>query len=97
MVRDIYPGLNSVNRPNSSYPQYLSVYHRDPNDSTKDLLLFLANTEAYGTELWRSDGTTAGTQMVKDIHEGSRNINSDNVSSRIFSYALSNNILYFSA
>jgi len=31
---------------------------------------FTANDPLHGTELWRSDGTTAGTWMVKDIFPG---------------------------
>jgi ELWxxDGT repeat protein len=34
------------------------------------VLLFAADDGADGTELWRSDGTTAGTTLVKDINPG---------------------------
>ena len=34
------------------------------------LLYFTAWDAAHGTELWRSDGTSAGTMMVKDIYPG---------------------------
>jgi len=34
-------------------------------------LFFTAKTDANGDELWVSDGTTAGTKMVKDINPGS--------------------------
>lgn len=37
------------------------------NDNT---LLFAAVTEASGIELWKTDGTNAGTVMVKDIYPG---------------------------
>lgn len=33
-------------------------------------IFFTAQSEAHGTELWKSDGTSAGTQMVKDINPG---------------------------
>lgn len=33
-------------------------------------LYFTANTPGFGTELWTSDGTSSGTQMVKDINPG---------------------------
>ena len=34
-------------------------------------LYFVGNDGANGYELWKSDGTTAGTVMVKDIAPGS--------------------------
>ena len=34
-------------------------------------LFFTANVGASGSELWRSDGTEAGTVLVKDIYPGS--------------------------
>lgn len=33
-------------------------------------LLFECSQSGYGNELWATDGTTAGTYMVKDIYEG---------------------------
>ena len=33
-------------------------------------LYFSANDNAHGQELWKSDGTAAGTVMVKDINPG---------------------------
>lgn len=43
----------------------------DPNFITfNDTLFFTANSVGYDYELWKSDGTTAGTQRVKDITPG---------------------------
>ena len=39
--------------------------------SSGDYLFFTANTAAFGNELWKSDGTAAGTRLVKDIRQGS--------------------------
>jgi ELWxxDGT repeat protein len=40
---------------------------------------FAANDGAHGNELWRSDGTTAGTTMVTDIVSGTGNSNPRNL------------------
>jgi ELWxxDGT repeat protein/cysteine-rich repeat protein len=48
----------------------------DPTDTTVpsfltslgDALFFTAHTPSFGRELWRTDGTPAGTVMVKNIH-----------------------------
>ena len=40
------------------------------NEQTGQKLFFLANHPTYGDELWVSDGTIAGTKMVKDIYPG---------------------------
>ena len=57
MVADIAPGSAS------SSPGLLS-------DIGGGVFLFTANDAVHGTELWRTDGTTAGTTLVKDIHPG---------------------------
>lgn len=36
-----------------------------------DRLFFLADDGVVGHELWRSDGTPAGTMLVRDIEPGS--------------------------
>ena len=38
--------------------------------STDELFLFSATDGSRGRELWRSDGTAAGTFLVKDINSG---------------------------
>lgn len=56
MVKDIFPGGSYTQ---SSYPFYFAEYN--------GLLYFIAqdSTNRYG--LWKTDGTEAGTQKVKDI------------------------------
>src|SRR3712207_7890067 len=47
-------------------------------------------TTLFRSELWRSDGTTAGTQLLKDILPGQ-------AESKPMELAVVNNTLYFSA
>lgn len=53
-------------------------------------LFFLGNDNVNGSELWKSDGTDAGTVLVKDIYVG-------NQGSQIVFYKVFNNQLYFKA
>jgi ELWxxDGT repeat protein len=56
LVKDIRPGaLNS-----------LPEYHTNANG----VLIFNANDGVNGTELWKSDGTAAGTVLVNDLNPG---------------------------
>ena len=61
MVKDINPG------PGSGIYYYLEEWLRNING----VLYFVADDGAHGRELWKSDGTAAGTIMVKDIVPGS--------------------------
>lgn len=61
LVKDIYPGFNG-NLPNGSGANNFIVYN--------NRLFFSAVDAAHGNELWSSDGTDAGTALVKDINPG---------------------------
>ena len=54
MVKDIAPGYNT------SYPLGFCI--------NNGIVFFAADDKVNGTELWKTDGTTAGTVMVKNIN-----------------------------
>lgn len=66
MLKDINPGSMGVAGAgevgNSSLPDYFTVMGTS--------LYFSANYNPDGQELWKTDGTTAGTVMIKDIYTG---------------------------
>lgn len=74
LLKDIAPGTDN------SSPTLLLAYEFNYSNGTftnplfqGNKFFFLATTLANGTELWISDGTAAGTKMVKDINPGSGN------------------------
>lgn len=62
LLSDIFPGNNDGVGYSYMFPML--------NSST---ILFSANDGVHGTELWETDGTSAGTQMVSDIFPGAAN------------------------
>ena len=68
LFKDIYPGSTTSQWPgshtiaNSSSPANFFLFNNT---------LYFSATDANGTELWKSDGTLAGTTMVKDLYPGS--------------------------
>ncbi|TWT77000.1 Peptidyl-prolyl cis-trans isomerase A precursor [Posidoniimonas polymericola] len=66
LVRDIRSGVSTdtegVTTPNSSSPRQLTV--------VGDTLFFVAEDGVSGRELWASNGTSAGTRLVRDIFTG---------------------------
>jgi len=70
MVKDIYPGMQC-------YYSYWSGWQCSPASSfpsgftnVNGTLFFTAGDDTTGYELWKSDGTEAGTVLVKDINPG---------------------------
>ena len=57
MVKDINPSVDTF------APDWLT--------NVGGTLFFSANDGTHGDELWKSDGTEAGTVMVKDINPAS--------------------------
>jgi ELWxxDGT repeat protein len=67
LVKDIRPGIgNAFITPLDGLPISLSV-------NVGGTLFFAANDGTIGRELWKSDGTSTGTVLVKDIRPGSSN------------------------
>ena len=67
LVKDINPNVTGSGLPFSGSPSRMTP--------AEDIIYFVANDGEHGNELWRTDGTAAGTVLVKDISEG---INSTN-------------------
>jgi ELWxxDGT repeat protein len=63
MVKDIFPGSGG-SHPGVAYPGYM---YGSGLTNVNGTLFFAANDDAHGTELWKSDGTAAGTVLVADI------------------------------
>lgn len=78
LIGDLCPGIQS------------SLSNFDNAVMVEDYLYFAADDCVNGEELWRTDGTPGGTEMVADIYEGSR-------SSKPRSITNIDGILFFSA
>ena len=81
MIKDIWSG--------SSYGSPTSL------TAVGDTLFFQANDGDNGTELWKSDGTSSGTVMVKDID--ARNPFFNEGSSYPRGFTAVGNTIYFTA
>jgi len=87
LLVDLYPGENKYGGINASYPSNLV--------GLNDKLYFTANNGENGNELYVSDGTAEGTQLLVDLYPGENNYG--NNSSYINSLVEFNDQLYFSA
>lgn len=86
VVKDIYPGVHIVRFPN------IAANSSSPSGFTSfgSYVYFAATDSSHGRELWRTDGTSDGTQLVFDIQSGSGDSNPANLRS-------STDYLYFTA
>lgn len=67
LIKDINPGANGSILDNSYWgPQFTDRMPVVFNDE----LYFLAYDFAHGMEIWKTDGTEAGTELLKDINIG---------------------------
>lgn len=94
LLKDIKPGIGNSDEeyvyyggPEGGY--YTQGWNREFT-LFNNFVYFTATDGDYGAELWKSDGTSSGTIMVKDIREGS-------ASSGPSGYTVFNNMLYFTA
>jgi ELWxxDGT repeat protein len=91
LVKDINPGVKSSAIGGHSYYNEENaapfVFH--------DVAYFAANDGVHGVELWRSDGTTAGTYMVRDIAAPSPNGDPVFLSSYPDHFVAAGNVLFF--
>lgn len=83
MVKDINPGIGNGIPNSQSF--YESVVY------TKQGLFFPADDGTNGIELWKSNGTSAGTVMVKNINPGANN------SDPVLNFFLVNGNIFFNA
>src|SRR5262249_1725539 len=79
LVKDIYPGgaWSYVYQYPQGYWQYTPYSSWPANLTNVNGTLLFTASDGNGRELWRSDGTAAGTVLVKDINPGSSSYPSD--------------------
>lgn len=76
---------------NTTVPQHSSIiYYYRELAALGDVFFFVAEEGAYGAEVWRSDGTLAGTWLLKDVCPGS-------CTAQPRSLTVSNGMLFFVA
>jgi ELWxxDGT repeat protein len=89
LVADLYPGENSYGSINSSFATNLVEFNGK--------LYFTADDGVHGRELFVSDGTPEGTQLVADLYPGKTNNGTYSYSSSPEELTVVGNELFFSA
>jgi ELWxxDGT repeat protein len=90
LVKDIYKGAITVRNDRDCQCVYKDPYSSNPVLLTNlnGTLVFAADDGKTGYELWRSDGTSGGTKLVKDVTPGP--------AGTYFSYwTVTNGLVYF--
>ena len=82
--------INNFTDANPSNDNFLNIQNQQHFAVMNNVAYFATKDDSNGEELWRSDGTAAGTYLVKDINPGES-------SSGIGNIILSGNEIFFSA
>ncbi len=87
ILKDINPGV----QPSNNQPRFSSVL---PLDTLNNQLIFQADSNPIGNELWITDGTVRGTRLLKDINPGPNSGTTKRVSGTVYSSKCNNNIFF---
>lgn len=70
--------LIDINKMSNSYPRNNEYSAKNIYTYLNGYSYFTADDGIHGRELWKTNGTNAGTQLVKDINPGAASSNDDN-------------------
>ncbi len=70
LVKDVFTGSSPYYYDGNYYGDYPNSSNPTQLTAANGMLFFAANNGTLGRELWKSDGTEAGTVLVKDIEPG---------------------------
>lgn len=84
LVKDLSPGADSTLVNFNVTPEPFPIIN--------GVMLFVAGASSTGSELWRSDGTEAGTYLVKDIYPGT---GGSTQTLEDFTYEIVSDVMYF--
>jgi ELWxxDGT repeat protein len=91
LVKDIFASITTTT---NGYPQTFDSSNPTNLTNVNGTLYFTAVDNLHGNELWKSDGTTAGTVLVKDLlagAAGSNPANLKNINGKLY-FTTNNNV-----